>query len=148
MGSHFSWGIVTRLSFGNFPLIGLRFFVEKFVKPSKRTTSWHPNPSLVTGVFTFAGSIRVQFTRTSCEWVVRATWMPGWAQLQGPMLWRKIQKRMQGWVILYYLGVSKNRGGPRAMDASRLFGGWLCALVFACVGCVFLLYFVVRGNTK
>ena len=39
-------------------------------------------------------------------------------------------------------------GDPRAMDASRLFGGWLCAPVFACVGRVFLLYFVVRGNTK
>ena len=39
-------------------------------------------------------------------------------------------------------------GYPRAVDASRLFGGWLCAPVFACVGCVFLLYFVVRGNTK
>ena len=43
---------------------------------------------------------------------------------------------------------ANDRGPYRAMDASRLFGGWLCAPVFACVGCVFLLYFVVRGNTK
>ena len=42
----------------------------------------------------------------------------------------------------------EKRGGGGAMDASRLFGGWLCAPVFACVGCVFLLYFVVRGNAK